>query len=119
MTSSTSPVLASLSICDQLKTLADEHAALKAEGRHAAARAVKEQALCLLEAAIPDDPTEQDDIGEGPGEDHEPPSYRTEIVYCRETRDYAMYVDGELVGFARNQHEAEQTLNALISELIT
>ena len=26
--------------------------------------------------------------------------YRKEIVYDRETRDYAMYLDGELVGFA-------------------
>jgi hypothetical protein len=27
--------------------------------------------------------------------------YQKEIVYDRETHDYAMYLDGELVGFAR------------------
>ena len=26
-------------------------------------------------------------------------TYRKEILYDRETRDYAMYLDGELVGF--------------------
>ena len=36
--------------------------------------------------------------------------YRKEIVYDRETHDYAMYLDGELVGFARTYHEAEVTL---------
>ena len=43
---------------------------------------------------------------------------RKEIVYDRETRDYAMYLDGELVGFARNYHEAEVTLDQLALELI-
>jgi hypothetical protein len=37
-----------------------------------------------------------------------------EIVYDRESRDYAMYLDGELVGFARTHHEAETTLNQLV-----
>ena len=45
--------------------------------------------------------------------------YRKEIVYNRETRDYAMYLDGELVGFARTYHEAEVTLDQLIFELIS
>jgi hypothetical protein len=45
--------------------------------------------------------------------------YRREIVYSRETYDYAMYLDGELVGFARNYHEAEVTLDQLIFELIS
>ena len=45
--------------------------------------------------------------------------YRKEIVYSRETRDYAMYLDGELVGFARNYHEAEITLDLLVFELMS
>lgn len=45
--------------------------------------------------------------------------YRKEIVYDRETRDYAMYLDGELVGFARTYHEAEVTLDQLIFELMS
>ena len=45
--------------------------------------------------------------------------YRKEIVYDRETRDYAMYLDGELVGFARTYHEAEVTLDQLVFELMT
>lgn len=44
--------------------------------------------------------------------------YRKEIVYDRETRDYAMYLDGELVGFARNYHEAEIALDQLVFELM-
>ena len=45
--------------------------------------------------------------------------YRKEIVYDRETRDYAMYLDGELVGFARTYPEAEATLDSLVFELIS
>lgn len=45
--------------------------------------------------------------------------YRKEIVYDRETRDYAMYLDGELVGFARTYHEAEIILDQLVFELMT
>jgi len=45
--------------------------------------------------------------------------YRKEIVYSRETRDYAMYLDGELVGFARTYHEAEVTLDQLVFELMS
>lgn len=45
--------------------------------------------------------------------------YRKEIVYERETRDYAMYLDGELVGFARTYHEAEVTLDQLVFELMS
>ena len=37
----------------------------------------------------------------------------TEIRYDRETRDYAMYLDGEYVGSARTYHEAEIKLNRL------
>jgi hypothetical protein len=45
--------------------------------------------------------------------------YRKEIVYDRETRDYAMYLDSELVGFARSYHEAEVTLDQLVFELLS
>jgi hypothetical protein len=44
--------------------------------------------------------------------------YKKEIIYDRETHDYAMYLDGELVGFARTYAEAEITLNQLIFELL-
>ncbi len=45
--------------------------------------------------------------------------YRKEIVYDPETRDYAMYLDDELVGFARTYHEAEVTLDQLVFELLS
>lgn len=44
--------------------------------------------------------------------------YHQEIIYDPVTRDFAMYLDGELVGFARTYEEAEQTLNALVYELL-
>jgi hypothetical protein len=44
--------------------------------------------------------------------------YEKEIVYDPETRDFAMYLDGELVGFARTYQEAEVTLDQLVFELI-
>lgn len=45
--------------------------------------------------------------------------YRKEIIYDRETRDYAMYLDGELVGFARTYREAEIELDSLVFELMS
>lgn len=45
--------------------------------------------------------------------------YRKEIVYDRTTHDYAMYLDGELVGFARTYHEAEIILDQLVFELMS
>lgn len=45
--------------------------------------------------------------------------YRKEIVYDRTTRDYAMYIDGELVGYAETFNEAENTLDELIFELMS
>jgi hypothetical protein len=45
--------------------------------------------------------------------------YRQEIIYDKETRDYAMYLDGELVGFARTYQEAVITLDQLVFELIS
>jgi hypothetical protein len=41
-----------------------------------------------------------------------------EITYDRETRDYAMYLDGNPCGFARTYHEAEVTLDQLVWELL-
>ena len=43
--------------------------------------------------------------------------YCKEIIYDSETRDFAMYLDGELVGFARTYQEAEITLDQLVLEL--
>ncbi len=45
--------------------------------------------------------------------------YQKEIAYDRATRDYAMHLDGELIGFARTSHEAEVTLDRLIYELLS
>ncbi|NNJ09363.1 hypothetical protein EKD04_003375 [Chloroflexales bacterium ZM16-3] len=45
--------------------------------------------------------------------------YEKEIVYDPETRDFAMYLDGELVGFARTYQEAEVTLDEIVFELIS
>lgn len=47
------------------------------------------------------------------------PNYDREIRFDRETRDYAMYLNGELVGFARSYHEAEVTLDQLVYELLS
>lgn len=44
--------------------------------------------------------------------------YEKEIVYDPETRDFAMYLDGEIVGFARTYQEAEVTLDQLVYELL-
>jgi hypothetical protein len=46
------------------------------------------------------------------------PRYEKEICYDRETRDYAMYLDGELVGFARTYHEAEVSLDELVHTIL-
>ena len=43
--------------------------------------------------------------------------YRKQIVHDRARRDYAMYLNGELVGFARTYREAEVTLDQLIFRL--
>ena len=47
-----------------------------------------------------------------------PPRYAKSIQYDRETRDYAMRLDGELVGFGRTYHEAEVALDQLVFELL-
>lgn len=43
--------------------------------------------------------------------------YDKAISYDRETRDFACYLNGELVGFARTFQAAEDALNALIARL--
>lgn len=48
----------------------------------------------------------------------QPPPYEKEVVFAPETRDFVMYLDGELVGFARTYSEAEETLDALVYELL-
>jgi hypothetical protein len=45
--------------------------------------------------------------------------YEKQISYDRETHDYAMYLDGELVGFARTYAEAERVLDELVFELLS
>lgn len=45
--------------------------------------------------------------------------YRKQIVYDRMTKDFAMYLDGELVGYARTFLEAEVTLDQLVYELLS
>jgi hypothetical protein len=45
--------------------------------------------------------------------------YDKSIAYDYETRDYAMRLDGELVGFARNYHEAEIALDLLVYEMLS
>ncbi len=44
-------------------------------------------------------------------------SYRTAIRYDANVGEYAMYLDDELVGFARTRLEAERTLHELVHEL--
>jgi hypothetical protein len=41
------------------------------------------------------------------------------IRYDRKSRDYAMYLDGELIGFARTHHEAEVTLDQVAFDRLT
>jgi hypothetical protein len=40
------------------------------------------------------------------------------IMYDRTTKDYAIYLDGELVGYARSYLEAEAVLDQLYMELL-
>lgn len=47
------------------------------------------------------------------------PLYEKSIKYDRESRDYEMRLDGELVGFARTYHDAEVTLDELVHTTLT
>lgn len=46
------------------------------------------------------------------------PAFVREIVFDRDTREYAMTLDGEHVGFARTYHEGEVTLDTLVREIL-
>lgn len=41
------------------------------------------------------------------------------IVYSRETKDYALYLDGELVGYADTPAEGERTLDELAYSILS
>ena len=43
---------------------------------------------------------------------------RALIMYDRSTRDFAIYLEGELVGYARSYLEAEAVLDQLHMELL-
>ncbi len=43
---------------------------------------------------------------------------RKMIMFDRSTRDFAIYVDGELIGYARSYLEAEAVLDQLYMELL-
>jgi hypothetical protein len=45
--------------------------------------------------------------------------YRKMIVYDRKSRDFAMYLNGELVGYSPTYLQAEAALNQLIYELLS
>lgn len=45
--------------------------------------------------------------------------YEKSIVYDPQTLDFAMYLDKELVGFARTYGDAENTLDQFIAELLS
>lgn len=47
------------------------------------------------------------------------PRYEKRIQYDRETRDYAMYLGGEIVGYAGTYLEGEQALSSLVSDMLT
>lgn len=45
--------------------------------------------------------------------------FKKQITYDRESKDFAMYLDSELVGYARTYLEAEITLDQLVYELLS
>jgi hypothetical protein len=46
-------------------------------------------------------------------------TFAKSIVYDPESGDHTMYLDGEVVGFARTAHEAQTTLDQLVLELLS
>ncbi len=44
--------------------------------------------------------------------------HRKNIMYSRNTQDFAIYLDGTLVGYARSYLEAEAVLDQLLMELL-
>lgn len=47
------------------------------------------------------------------------PAHGKHIAYQRDTREYAMYLDGALIGFARTYDEAEITLDAAVHAILS
>lgn len=45
--------------------------------------------------------------------------YRKDVIRDPETGGWAMYLDGELIGFAKTEADAWQTLDALVFELMS
>jgi hypothetical protein len=45
--------------------------------------------------------------------------YRKVITYDRKTGDFALYLNGDLVGYAATYLQAESTLNRLVYELLS
>lgn len=45
--------------------------------------------------------------------------YRKLIVYDRNTRDFAIHLNGDLVGYAATYLQAEAALNTLVYELLS
>lgn len=43
--------------------------------------------------------------------------YQREIIFDRETGDYALYLSGDLVGFAKDYVTGENMLDQLVSEM--
>jgi hypothetical protein len=46
-------------------------------------------------------------------------TFRKEIRYDRVTKDYALYLDGALVGYAATYHDGERTLDELALAILT
>lgn len=46
-------------------------------------------------------------------------TYTKEIKFDRTTKDFAMYLNGKLVGYAATRHEAETELDRLVFEALT
>ncbi|HEU4324659.1 MAG TPA: hypothetical protein VFS21_16060 [Roseiflexaceae bacterium] len=47
------------------------------------------------------------------------PAHGKHIVFDRESRQHAMYFEGELIGFARTPSEAETTLDSAVYEILS
>ena len=45
--------------------------------------------------------------------------FNKSIVYDRQAKEFAMYLDGELIGYARTYLAAEVTLNEVVFELLS
>lgn len=126
------PVVAAhcgVDIARQIEAMIAEHRAAQDAGRWAEAEQIRLSAYELIDAALerrerlqaihrpgnPQPPVEPQPI---PLPEPEPTD-RKEVVYDPESGKYAMFLDGELVGYARSFYEAEVTLDQLIHEQMT